>query len=327
MHLLSSPAHLFSMVLLSVVLGVMTMAVPLTVRNTDIGKSHWHSKRNENPTYTVSLVRRIGQEQPPSLDDRRSAVTTLRLCVQEHWYLYIASNHGFYAVQEGPVWQIKKIQGGKRANPGLIFGIIRFKEIDVDAAVRKKLLNDLLSKIEKITGPGQFEALNAVMTFLEANKLEGLEYKPSTGNPDAWEKIFLAMTDYDKYLSVFPNVSPKDRYKRPWDGTAPPAELITKGNSKKRKGESEGEPEGEQKAKSTKKSKAKSEGNPQLPDTSGGHSFDGQSGKQQPEGVSVEGNSQLPDTSGGQSGKTQGTRVEDRMKISNVLSSQGDDEK
>ncbi|KAJ3984077.1 hypothetical protein F5890DRAFT_1519214 [Lentinula detonsa] len=136
------------------------------------------------------------------------------------------------------------------------------------------------------------------MTVLEANKLEGLEYKPSAGNPDAWKKIFLAMTDYDEYLRAFQNVPPKDLYKRPWDGTAPPAELITKGNSKKRKGESEGEPEGEQKAKSTKKSKAKSEGN-----------------------------SQLPDTSGGQSGKTQGTRVEDPMKISNVLSSQGDDEK
>ncbi|KAJ3729945.1 hypothetical protein DFJ43DRAFT_1082929 [Lentinula guzmanii] len=302
MHLLSSPAHLFSMVLLSVVLGVMTMAVPLTVHNTDIGKSHWHSKRDESPAYTVSLVRRIGQEQPPSLDDRRPAVTTLQLRVQEHWYLYIASKHGFYAVQNEQGWQLTKVYSGKRANPGLVFGIIRFN--NDKAAVRKTRLNDLLSNIEKITGPGQFEALNAVMTFLEANKLEGLEYIPSAGNPDAWKKIFLAMTDYDEYLRAFQHVPPKDLYKRPWDGTAPPAKSITEG--KKRKGEPKGEP------------KAKS----QRPDiTSGGHSFGGQSGEQQ--GVSVEGN-QLPDTSGGQSGKTQGTRVKDRMNISNLLSSQGD---
>ncbi|KAJ3984092.1 hypothetical protein F5890DRAFT_1565988 [Lentinula detonsa] len=208
--LLSSPAHLFSVVLLSVVLGLMTMAVPLTVHNTDIGKSQWRSKRNEMTAFTVSLIRRIGQEQPPSLNDRRPAVTTLQLRVQEHWYLYIASKHGFYAVQNE--------QGGKRANPGLILGIIRSKEIDVDAAVRKKLLNGLLSKIEKITGNSQFAALNAVMTFLEASKLEGLEYKPSTGNPDAWKKIFLAMTNYDKYLHDFSHVPEKDQYTRPSGG-------------------------------------------------------------------------------------------------------------
>ncbi|KAJ3745836.1 hypothetical protein DFH05DRAFT_1542667 [Lentinula detonsa] len=277
----------------------MTMAVPLTVHNTDIGKSQWHSKRNEMTASSDGLAK---STEPPLPDDRRSAVTTLQLRVQEHWYLYISSKHGFYAVQEGPVWQIKKIQDGKRANPGLIFGIIRSKEIDVDAAVRKKLLNGLLSKIEKITGDSQFAALNVVITFLKDNITTRLEYIPSAGNPDAWKKIFLAMTDYDEYLSVFPNVPPQDRYKRPWDGTAPPAESITPGNSKKRKGESEG--------------------SSQLPNTSAGQSFGGQSGEQQ--GVSVEGNSQLPDTSGGQSGKTQGTRVKDRMNISNLPSSQGD---
>ncbi|KAJ3786470.1 hypothetical protein GGU10DRAFT_351628 [Lentinula aff. detonsa] len=121
MHLLSSPAHLFSMVLLSVVLGVMTMAVPLTVHNTDIGKSQWHSKRDEIPTFTVSLVRRIGQEQPPLPDDRRSAVTPCsRTLVSVHCLqarILCSTGGASVADQEDSMWEKSQSRAYLRDHP------------------------------------------------------------------------------------------------------------------------------------------------------------------------------------------------------------------
>ncbi|KAJ3995265.1 hypothetical protein F5050DRAFT_1768501 [Lentinula boryana] len=217
MHLLSFPAHLFSIVLLSIVLGVMTMAVPLTVHNTDIGKWQWHSKRRFMSETKVYLVRRIDQSHPPRKDDHRAAIRTTILRGYEHWYLYISTMHSFYAVQDDELklWRVRKVDDGKIISSGFILG-----NLDNDPVKafqdRTALMNDLFSKIQRITGPSQFEALNAVIDFLKADSTpEGLTYTPGPEDPDAWTKIFLAMTNYDQYQQKFPNVPAKDRYMRP----------------------------------------------------------------------------------------------------------------
>ncbi|KAJ3749919.1 hypothetical protein DFH05DRAFT_1465023, partial [Lentinula detonsa] len=218
MHLLSSPAHLFSMILLSIVLGVMTMAVPLTVRDTDIGKLQWHPERR---VIKVNLVRRYGQEQPPPKEDTGKAVCTQNLDSREHWYLYITSAHGFYAVQEDRLWRLRKVDNGKKITSGLNLGTIQFNQ-DFDpnkAANRVPLMENLYSKIETITDSTQFTALNATIDFLKTNIPEGLTYTPNPKDPDAWTKIFLAMTDYDQYRQIFPSVAPKDRYEKIPEGT------------------------------------------------------------------------------------------------------------
>ncbi|KAJ3980169.1 hypothetical protein F5890DRAFT_762494 [Lentinula detonsa] len=207
MHLLSSPAHLFSMVLLSIVLGVMTMAVPLTVHNTDIGKWQWHSKRRFMSETTVSLIRRFGPKQ--------SAVSDEVLNSQEHWYLYISTRHCFHAVQEDTkLWRVRKVDNAKRINKTFILGTI--KKVNDPDETFPGLMNDLFSRIHEkiITGPSQFKALNGVIDFLleEKNLPEGLTYTPG---PEDRAKIFLAMTDYDQYLHKFPDVPEQDRYTRP----------------------------------------------------------------------------------------------------------------
>ncbi|KAJ3749921.1 hypothetical protein DFH05DRAFT_1465029 [Lentinula detonsa] len=203
MHLLSSPAHLFTVVLLSIVLGVMTMAVPLTVHNTDVGKWQWHSKRE----LTVSLVRRYG----PLGEDNRKAAYSKILDSRENWYLYITHYHAFHAVQENQRWQLRRIDSVKPVAAGLILGTIQVTKF----ANRPELMADFYSKIETITGPSQFEALNALIQSLTTDIPRGLEYTPRPEDPDAWTKIFLAMTNYDQYRQKFPNVPAKDRYMRP----------------------------------------------------------------------------------------------------------------
>ncbi|KAJ3713767.1 hypothetical protein DFJ43DRAFT_1104815 [Lentinula guzmanii] len=215
MHLLSSPAHLFSMVLLSIAFGVMTMAVPLTVRDTDIGEWQWHSKRLDDG-HIVGLVRRFGQEQQSEAKKQRNAKSSRKLDGQERWYLYITQSHSFHAIQENQLWRLKHVIDEKRLSPGLILGSIKY---DVYSPSLKRLAN-LYLELETITGASQFEALNATINFLKTEIAEGLEYTPRPEDPDAWTKIFLAMTDYDQYLRKFPDVPEKDRYKRPTEGTA-----------------------------------------------------------------------------------------------------------
>ncbi|KAJ3980975.1 hypothetical protein F5890DRAFT_1538482 [Lentinula detonsa] len=217
MHLLSSPAHLFTVVLLSIVLGVMTMAVPLTVHNPDIGKWQWHSKRRFMSETKVYLIRRIDQSHPPAKDDHRMAIRTTILHGHEHWYLYISTKHSFYAVQDDELklWRVRKVDNGKIISSGFILGNLDY-DPDKTFQDRTALMNDLFSKIQTITGPSQFEALDAVIDLLKADSTpKGLEYKPDLQNPDAWTKIFLAMTNYDQYRQKFPNVPARDRYMRP----------------------------------------------------------------------------------------------------------------
>ncbi|KAJ3718561.1 hypothetical protein DFJ43DRAFT_1042891 [Lentinula guzmanii] len=203
------------MVLLSIVLGVMTMAVPLTVHNTDIGRQS-HSKRSFTSETQVNLIRRFGSKQ--------SAVSDEVLNSQEHWYLYISTRHCFHAVQEdAKLWRVTKVHNAKRINikkfKTFILGTIK-KVDDPDETfpgpTAVALMNNLFSKIQGITGPTQFKALNGVMDFLlkEENLPKGLTYTP---DPEDRTKIFLAMTDYDQYLRKFPDVPEKERYTRPTD--------------------------------------------------------------------------------------------------------------
>ncbi|KAJ3995266.1 hypothetical protein F5050DRAFT_1768502 [Lentinula boryana] len=235
MHLLSSPAHLFSVVLLSIVLGVMTMAVPLTVHNTDVGKWQWHSKRGKDKRgeLTVSLVRRYG----PLGEDNRKAAYSKILDSRENWYLYITHYHAFHAVQENQRWQLRRIDTGKSVAAGLILGTIQV----VKSANRPQLMADCYSKIETITGPSQFEALNALIQFLTTEIPKGLAYTPRPEDPDAWTKIFLAMTNYDQYVQKFPSVALKDQYEELPEGTteAERAALISQGLMKSRKRKSQ----------------------------------------------------------------------------------------
>ncbi|KAJ3749912.1 hypothetical protein DFH05DRAFT_1561151, partial [Lentinula detonsa] len=230
MHLLSSPAHLFSMVLLSIALGVMTMAVPLTVRDTDIGEWQWHSKRLDDG-HIVGLVRRHGQEQQSEAKKRPNAKSSKKLDGQECWYLYITQSHSFHAIQEKQLWRLKHVIDEARPSPGLILGSIKY---DVYSPSSRHLAN-LYSKLETITGDSQFEALNAMINFLKTKIPGGLEYTPRPEDPNAWTKIFLAMTDYDQYLKEFPDVPEKDRYQRPPEGTtdAQPAASISGGSKRK----------------------------------------------------------------------------------------------
>ncbi|KAJ3796661.1 hypothetical protein GGU11DRAFT_830177 [Lentinula aff. detonsa] len=215
------------MVLLSIALGVMTMAVPLTVRDTDIGEWQWHSKRLDDG-HIVGLVRRFGQEQQSEAKKQRNAKSSKKLDGQERWYLYITQSHSFHAIQENQLWRLKHVIDDKRPSPGLILGSIKY---DVYSPSSKRLAK-LYSKLETITGASQFEALNAMINYLKTDIPEGLEYTPRPEDPDAWTKIFLAMTDYDLYLHQFPYVPEKDRYKRPTgETTVEQAASISKGIS------------------------------------------------------------------------------------------------
>ncbi|KAJ3796664.1 hypothetical protein GGU11DRAFT_745918 [Lentinula aff. detonsa] len=194
------------------------MAVPLMgVHNMDIGKWQWHSKRIFRSETKVYLVRRIDQSHPPRKDDHRAAIRTTVLRGHEHWYLYISTAHSFHAVQDDQLklWRVRKIDNGKSISSGFILGAIQLNldhDPDKNLKDRTPLMDDLFSKIQTITGPSQFEALNAVIDFLKADSIpKGLTYTPGPEDPDAWTKIFLAMTDYDQYRRKFPE---KNQYIR-----------------------------------------------------------------------------------------------------------------
>ncbi|KAJ3735245.1 hypothetical protein DFJ43DRAFT_1136899 [Lentinula guzmanii] len=273
MHLLS-PAHLFSMVLLSIVLGVMTMAVPLTVHNTDIGKWQWHSKRDVNREFTVGLIRRSGQEQQLSANPWTLLPTIIRsdsaFHTEEYWHLYITRRHSFHAVQMGQVWQFKQVDHVKPVYPKLSLGSITLPSDARSIKANAQRLN--------------FAALNALINFLlEENLPEGLKYTPCPKDPDAWTKIFLAMTDYDRYLETYPNLNDKPRY----------VKLLDK-------------PDGTTVA---PQAASNSEGMSQLSTTSGGQSAGGREA-QVTQGKSVK------EQMGGMSSST------DPMRISNLLGPQ-----
>ncbi|KAJ3713751.1 hypothetical protein DFJ43DRAFT_1104765, partial [Lentinula guzmanii] len=214
MHLISSPAHLFTVVLLSIVLGVMTMAVPLTVRNTN-------SKRDVGLVgYTVGLVRRYGPEVQSSTIP--AIVRTQTFQSPEYWHLYITQRRSFHAVQKDQGWQFIQVTHERKVHPKLILGSIEMTE-DIGAKkVAQERMDDLYLKIRtnKITARTQFEAFNALMNYLMNEIPYGLEYKPNPEDPDAWTKIYLAMTNYDQYLRKFPDLTEKDRYIKLSDGTA-----------------------------------------------------------------------------------------------------------
>ncbi|KAJ3992016.1 hypothetical protein F5050DRAFT_1032428 [Lentinula boryana] len=206
MYLLSSPAHLFSMVLLSIVLGAMTMAVPLTVRDTDIGKWQWLSKRQVKypKPIPVGLVRR------KDASDASPAKVGTSLDSQEHWSLSITRRHSFHAVQEDGQWRVKEIISKKQVPLGLVLGTIEVDPNYSGSYYLKRMAN-LYSKITTITDDSnQFKALDHLIEFLTTTTFQGLTYKPREGDTDTWRKIFLAMTDYKKYLEEFPNVN--ERY-------------------------------------------------------------------------------------------------------------------
>ncbi|KAJ3713763.1 hypothetical protein DFJ43DRAFT_1104802 [Lentinula guzmanii] len=211
----------------------MTMAVPLTVHNTDVGKWQWHSKRGKDNRgeLTVSLVRRYG----PLGEDNRKAAYSKILDSRENWYLYITHYHAFHAVQENQRWQLRRIDSGTSVAAGLILGTIQVTKF----ANRPQLMADFYSKIETITGPSQFEALNALIQFLTTDIPKGLEYTPRPEDRNAWTKIFLAMTNYDQYVQKFPSVALQDQYEKLPEGTteAERDALISQGlmKSKKRK--------------------------------------------------------------------------------------------
>ncbi|KAJ3995276.1 hypothetical protein F5050DRAFT_1895909 [Lentinula boryana] len=231
MHLLSSPAHLFSVVLLSIALGVMTMAVPLTIRDTDIGKWQWHSKRR-GPLLQlkVTLVRRYGPEPESSTEDNRQAAYSKFLHNEEHWYLYITQYCGFHAVQDNQLWRLRKVVSKIPVVSKFSVGQITSTK---DVTISEGRKEALYSEIEKITGHSQFEALNAMIDFLKTEIPKGMAYTPRSEDPDAWTKIFLAMTNHDQYLKEFPGQ--EDPYIRLPDGTtdAQRAASISEGTKRK----------------------------------------------------------------------------------------------
>ncbi|KAJ3978810.1 hypothetical protein F5890DRAFT_1479035 [Lentinula detonsa] len=227
MHLLSSPAHLFSIVLLSIVLGVMTMAVPMTARNTDIGKWQWHSKRGDISVNNVMLVRRYGEKS--STDNQPAVARTMMLHIKEQWQLYITRYHGFYAVQENQLWRLTPIGSKKAVLSSFVLGTIDSGR----DTYRDKRMEALYSKIQTMTGPNQFAAINAAIQMLSSNEVEGVAYTPTQEDPNAWKEIYMAMTDYAQYEKVFP----EGKYSRFPDDTtdAQRTVLITKGLARVKK--------------------------------------------------------------------------------------------
>ncbi|KAJ3713771.1 hypothetical protein DFJ43DRAFT_1104832, partial [Lentinula guzmanii] len=239
------------------------MAVPLTVHNTNIGKWQWHSKRRgEHLAIKVMLVRRYGQVRQTSTDNQPPTVYTKFLHSAEEWQLYFTQYHGFHAVENGQLWQLTPVDSKKSVISSLILGTIQIEKPDVPGkgpTNRNQRMSDLYSKIRTMTGSSQHEAINATINMLESNEFKGLKYTPTRENPNAWTKIFLAMTDYDRYKREFP--SEENPYIRLPDGTTETqrAASIHRGS------------------KQAKSSGSQSRKNPEA---QGSHSSGGQSGKE-----------------------------------------------
>ncbi|KAJ3749907.1 hypothetical protein DFH05DRAFT_1464978 [Lentinula detonsa] len=211
------------------------------------------------------LVRRYGQVRQPSTDNQPPTVYTKFLDSAEEWQLYFTQYHGFHAVENSGLWQLTPVDSKKSVISSLILGTIQIEKPDVPGkgpTNRNQRMSDLYSKIQTMTGSSQHEAINATINMLKSNELDkGLKYTPTPENPNAWTKIFLAMTDYDKYKREFPD--DKDPYIRLPDGTpkAQRAAFIHRGS----------------KQFSRHSSGSQSRKNPEA---QGSHSSGGQSGKE-----------------------------------------------
>ncbi|KAJ3741613.1 hypothetical protein DFH05DRAFT_1506771 [Lentinula detonsa] len=230
MHLLSSPAHLFSIVLLSIVLGVMTMAVPLTARNTDIGKWQWHS--NALFTYivvnNVMLVRRYGEKS--STDNQPAVARTMMLHIKEHGSCTLPDTTVFMQYRRINCGGSHRLAAKKRYFPCLFWGL----SIQEGTRIATSAWKLFYSNQKTMTGPNQFAAINAAIQMLSSNEVEGVAYTPTQEDPNAWKEIYMAMTDYAQYEKVFRKASTADFRMITTD--AQRTVLITKGLARVKKG-------------------------------------------------------------------------------------------